>query len=130
MVLAPRGPSWVIYNLHPQQMHGVIARALGRLGLEFQAHGGIFYGENGQQLAQVRCFPLLRNVSVRLGPCSRQQAARFERALGQTLATEPAQTSPATAALLLVATAMMVVPVTLVAGRAGEIARIIADLIK
>ncbi len=130
MVLAPRGPSWVIYNLHPEQMNGIIARALRRLGLEFQAHGGIFYDENGQQLVRVRSFPLLRNVSVRLGPCSRQLAAKFERALSQTLATEPAQTSPATAALLLVATAMMVVPVTLVASRADQIVRIIADLIK
>ena len=130
VALAPRGPAWVIYNLHPQQIHGVIARALRRLGIEFQAHGGIFYSRRGRRLVQVKAFPLLRNASVRLGPCSRQQAAGFERALGQTLATEPAQTSPATAALLLVAMAMMVVPVTLVASRAGEIARIIADLIK
>lgn len=128
--LAPRGASWVIYNLRPELTQRAISRALARLGLTFQVHGGVFYVQNGQMTVQVRAFPLLNNVSVRLRPCGRQLAARFESALGQTLAAEPAQTSPATAALLLVATAMMVVPVTLVAGRAGEIVRIIGDLIK
>lgn len=130
MALAPRGPSWVIYNLRPELTQRAISRALDRLSLTFQVYGGVFYVQNGQAIIQVRAFPLLNNVSVRLKPASRKLAARFERALGQTLATEPAQTSPATAALLLVATAMMVVPVTLVAGRAGEIVRIITDLIK
>ena len=130
MILAPRGPSWVIYNLHPQQTHRVITRTLRRLGLAFQADGGIFHVENGQALVQVRAFPLLHNVSVRLRPSSRELTARFERALAETLAKEPAQTSPATAALLFVATAMLVVPLTLVAGRAGQIVRIISDLIR
>ncbi len=130
MALAPRGPSWVIYNLRPELAQHAISRALDRLGLTFQVHGGVFYAENAQAIVQVRAFPLLNNVSVRLRPAGRKLAARFEKALGQTLATEPAQTSPATAALLLVATAMMVVPVTLVAGRAGEIVRLIGDLIK
>lgn len=130
MALAPRGPSWVIYNLDPQQIHRVIGWTLDRLGLAFHARGGIFYVEDGQTLVQVRAFPLLRNGSVRLRPPNRQLTARFERALAETLARQPAQTSPATAALLLVATAMMVVPFTLVASRAGEIVRIIGDLIK
>jgi len=130
MLMGPGGPSWVIYNLQPQQARRVIARAVQRLGLELQADGRTFRIENTPASVEIRTFPLLRNVSVRLIASTDELARRFERALGQTLSEQPAQTSPATAALLLVAAAMMVVPLTLVARHTVEIVRILTDLLK
>ena len=134
IALAPRGRTWVIYNLHPRRAFRMIAQCLDKMNLAYRMERGVFHLEGGL-IVQVRVFPLLRNVSISMrGSRARdgddELAHRFEKMLCRSLASESVETSPATVALLLVATAMMVLPLTLMASQAGQIARILGDLLK
>jgi len=128
-VLAPRGANWVIYNLPSSQAKTAVAQTLQAMGLEFsRCEGGFDLARQGA-FVHLSGFSLLRNVSIRLGGGGEDLARRFEAELSRTLSGLSAETSPMAVALLLVATAMLVAPLTLVAHRVPEIVRILTDLL-
>lgn len=130
VVLAPRPGRWVIYNLPAPEALELIRASLGEAGLEVRDRegGGFELSRPGPEV-QISEFPLLRNVSVRLLGADKALQGRFARSLGRSLTTCRAETCPATVGLMLVAIAMMVAPLVLVAHRAGEIVRIVVDLL-
>jgi len=127
--LAPRGSSWVIYNIPRRRVGEVIARALDQAGFNYEASDGGYRTIEGVKVI-LSCFPLLQNVTVRIVDGDREVAARFYRALEAELSGIRVQSSPMGVAMLLVATVMLVAPLTLVAHRAGEIVRILTDLLQ
>jgi len=126
--LAPRGGSWVIYNLSPDEARRLVARTAAALDLPVTEGPGEKTAE-ARPCVQIRCFSLLRNVTVRLHHGDRRLRRRFERALVGSLSRTPAQTSPMATMMLLVATAMLSLPLALVVGRASEIVRLISGML-
>jgi len=129
LLLGPARASWVIYNLTVEQARQAVARALGRQRRQARPEAGGFRLAEGIEV-NLEGFPLLRNVSVRLRGGDPGLARDFERSLSETLAKIPVETTPMAQSMLLVATAMLVVPATLVAHRAGDIVRILTDLLQ
>ena len=128
LLLAPRGRTWVIYNL-PFHLAGPVVRdALASLHLPARpADGGFHLG--GEQFVAVEGFPLLRNVTVRLVGGDARLARDLHAALADRLGRIEGEATPAAVALMLVATAMMVAPLALVARRVPEIVRLLTDLL-
>ena len=132
-LLAPCGQMWVIYNIPLAQATDAVQQALLALGLEIRRmeHGFRLVGHDAT--VEIGGFSLLRNVSVRLRSCGdgnvSKLAGQLEQQLSQTIAGVHVEVSPMAVALLLVATGMLVAPLTLVAQRAGEIVRILTDLL-
>ncbi|MFW6061758.1 MAG: hypothetical protein ACOC93_03015 [Planctomycetota bacterium] len=123
------GPrSWVIYNLPLPEARRAVARALQQMDASAQADRGGYRLPAEDAYVQVGGFPLLRNASVRIVGGDPGLCRRFEQHLARTLDTVPAETHPTVVALLLVATAMLVAPVTLVAHRMPEMVRLLTDL--
>lgn len=128
LLLAPRGNTWVIYNVSSASARSAVARALDAMGGgEEDAEG--FCLAQGSARIYLSSFPLLRNVTLRLEGGEKQLAARFESCMVQSLARMQVETSPMAAGLLLVAMAMIVAPLAVVAPRAAEIVRILTDLL-
>jgi len=129
-LLGGRRASWVIYNLTVDQACGAVGQALEAMGMEFRREAGMFHLAGGDAAVRIDSFPLLRNVSVHVRGCDDRFARRFERALLGRLTAIRAETTPMALALLLVATAMLVVPLALVARQAGQIVRTLTDLLQ
>jgi hypothetical protein len=91
--------------------------------------GGFRLPSDGAEV-DVAGFPLLRNVSIHMRNADARLAKRFEEQLARQLATIRAEPSPMAMAMLLVATGMLIAPVTMVAQRAGEIVRILTGMLK
>lgn len=127
-LLAPRGSTWVVYNIAPPQAKRAVRQALGNMRRTWQMDGDVFELDHDQGRLRLSSFPMLRNVSVRFSG-SRELSAELERELSAVLADIPAETEPATVALLLVATGMMLAPLAFAANHAGEIVRILTDLL-
>lgn len=128
-LLAPPGASWVIYNIEAAEAAHAVERALRDAGIAFERLGCSFgLGETGAAI-ELSAFPLLRNVSIRLTGTRADVRGRFEAALAARLRHVPAETTPMTMALLLVAAAMLVAPLVMVAPRAGEIVRILTGML-
>ena len=129
MVLMPRGRAWVVYNLPSNQIRKVIAQAAASMGEAVEQVGGGFRFVGTDGAIEIGGFAMLRNVSIRLINVSEEFSQSFEVALNRRLSQESVETSPAAVSLLLVATAMLVVPTTLMVHRVPEIVRIISDLL-
>lgn len=129
LVLAPRGGSWVIYNLPAAEARKAVIRALDEMGVRFQARGQAIRIEEPQTTLIIRSFSLLRNVSLHLDVHEADLARRLERRLSRNLGRLEAETSPMAVSFLLVATAMLVAPLSMVAHRVPEIVRILTDLL-
>ncbi len=127
-MLSPRGHGWVIYNMPLSGIRRIVSDALRVAGVNFRQTSSGFLLDDGTSI-EVSGFPFLRNVSVRLHDGDDKLAHILETTLARNLATIPAETSPAASALLLIAIAMLVVPLTLMAGRLPEMVRILTDLI-
>ncbi len=125
-VLAPR-KTWVIYNLSGQQGPEIVYDALRDLGIKCTIERGVIDIPSRGKV-YVSSFSPLRNVTVRV-KCDDDLYAQLGHSLGARLAEITAQTSNMAMSLLLVATAMMVAPLSLVAHRVPEIVRIIGDLL-
>lgn len=123
------GPAtWVIYNIDAEDARGTVAESLRSLDIAFTPKAGGFDLPGGAYV-QVTPFALLRNVSIRVkGGDSALQARLFDE-LCSRLGRVASPTTPMAVSLLLVATAMLVLPLTLVANRVPEIVRIVTDLI-
>lgn len=127
-LLAPRGRMWVVYNASVDQARDAAEQALGALGDKWRRTDGAYYVIDGGGAVRISGFPLLRNVSIHVtGP--QGWADRIGRELSGALGQMPAETSPSAVAVLLVATAMFVAPLTLMVHQAGEIVRILTDLL-
>lgn len=119
---------WVVYNLPNADVRRTVAQALTSLSLPFDRTEGGFVLADGLAV-EVRAFPLLRNTVIRLRGQMDGFTAPFEEAFSKSLRMAEAQPHPAASACVLLATVMLVLPATLAAERAGEIVRIIADLL-
>ena len=131
-VLAPSSGSWVIYNVSPPQAKRGIRLALRGMGQKWRMDGDAFVLDSRQGRIHVSSFPMLRNVTIRFSGCREQEqklSDRLGRELSSVLSGMSAETEPAAAALLLVATVMMLVPLAFMANHAGEIVRILTDLL-
>ena len=130
LILAPRGRTWVIYNIPAQDCADIVARALGRCGIESTPcpQGMLLPAHNAT--VRLSRFNFLRNVTVRLEGGSDQFAADFANAIAGGMGRVSAVTSPMAMGLLLVATGMLVAPLALVANHVPEMVRLITDLIK
>jgi len=129
VLLAPRGGAWVVYNLRSSQARSAVARALRALGLDFQEAPGGLRLDGQDATVSIRSFSLLRNVSIGLRSEDKDLARRFQVQLARTLGGMKAETSPAAMSFLLVATGLLVAPLSLVAHRVPEIVRILTDLL-
>jgi len=127
--MAPRGRSWVIYNLSQARARDAVARALDQACCEYRATKNGFVTSDGAKV-ELSGFSLLQNVTVKMLDADAVTAGRFARALESQLSRIRVQASPMAVTMLLVATAMLVAPLTLVAHRAGEIVRILTDLLQ
>lgn len=129
-LLAPRRTDWVIYNMPVRQGRRAVRRAFERaVGGGVNEAGDILASADGTSRVEISGFPLLRNLSVGLRGAEEPLVRRFESALGEEVGSVQARTSPMAVALLLVATGMLVMPLTLVAPRAAEIVRLLTDLL-
>jgi hypothetical protein len=129
VLLAPRGSIWVIYNIPVSEARDAVARALRLLGCQVVPEkDGFHLGDTGA-LVRISGFPLLRNVSIRLDGGSQELRDRFGGELSRMLSQMPAETTPMAMGMLLIATAMMLAPLTLVAHRVPEIVRVLTDLL-
>ncbi|HUT57244.1 MAG TPA: hypothetical protein VNA25_05155 [Phycisphaerae bacterium] len=129
-MLAPKGRTWVVYNLQGSEARRAVAAALRSIGLDFQARPNGYCLADQQGFVRISEFAPLRNASVRLDGGDADLARRFERALGKVLKGYRVQTSPMAVSLLLVATAMLVAPLTMMAHRVPEIVRLLTDLLQ
>lgn len=128
--LTQRRCEWVIYNMSDKSGRRAAREALEEIcGRETQTNADSIEAVEGGLEVEVCSFPLLRNLTVRLKGADDSQARWFEAALAGKLTDIRAETSPTAVALLLVATGMLVMPLTLIAPRAGEIVRLLTDLI-
>ena len=128
LLLGPRDASWVVYNVTFEQARRAVAHALESQGAGSPGQGRRFLLPGGGEV-RLGGFPLLRNVSIRLHGRDARAAREFEHALSQAVGRTRVETTPMAVSLLLVATAMLVVPLTLVAHQAGDIVRILTDLL-
>ena len=127
LLLAPRGKSWVIYNVRVAEARAAVASALRRMGLEATDAGGLY--DLGDARVQVGAFPPLRNATVRLLGGDHELARRFERALWEVLRSCEVPTSRMAVSLLLVAATMLAAPLAMMAHRVPEIVRLLTDLL-
>jgi len=128
LVLAPPGQLWVVYNASPLEAEHAVASALNALGCTWKKTGHAFQIDGGSGTVLVTHFPLLRNVSVRFSG-DEGRGANFGRELGHALARVSAEPSAMAVALLVVAMVMLVAPLALMANEAGQIVRLLTDLL-
>ena len=127
-LLAPRGRTWVIYNLTAGQAARGMGRVLDRMGVDWRhVDGRYVLGESGASV-RIQSLPMLRNVSVRFeGP--NDLARTFERCLGQVLTSPTVETPAMASALLLAAMALIMTPLALMSNQAVQIVRLLSDLV-
>ncbi len=129
VLLGPPVGSWVVYNTSFRQVRRLLGAALddGRIHA-VQTECGFDLPEADARI-EIGGFGLLRNVTIRLRGGDCELARAIEGHLAVRIGSVSAETSPMAMALLLVATCMLVAPLTLMAGQAGQIVRIITDLL-
>ena len=129
VLLLPRHTGWVIYNLSASQARKIIASVLASLNADYREVADGFELPASSTRIRVSGFSLLRNVSIRLEGTSPEFAKPFGAALHRAVAASPAESTPMATAMLLIATAMLLAPLTLVARRVPEIVRVLTDLL-
>lgn len=129
LLLGPREHSWVIYNAAADEVRQAVGRSLQQMAVDYKQDGNLFIiSENNIQLRLCE-FPLLKNVTIKLSGRAKEFAARLDATLPRVLCRHEAQTSPMAVALMLVATAMLIAPVSMMAQSMPEIVRLVTDLI-
>lgn len=129
--MSPPGTIWVVYNLSGHQARQAVARSLRAMGLGFEERPDGFALDGGAVL-RISQFPLLRNVTIRLdaGAAGSAMASGFEQAMARTLHEASAETSPMAVGLLLLATAMLVAPLSLFVQHVPTLVRLITELVR
>ncbi len=128
-ILRPAKRTWVIYNITEREANRIVGDALRSLGMEITAREKGFELVEQGATVDVNGFSLLRNVSVRIRGGDDDLPRRLQLQLSRRVSSIRAEVSPMAVALLLVATGMLVAPLTLMAHRAVEIVRILTDLL-
>ncbi|MCL2701835.1 MAG: hypothetical protein FWE88_09130 [Phycisphaerae bacterium] len=132
-----RDGQWVIYNLPQEDAFDVMERCLARLGAKTKtvANGLEFFDKSANahtdgtcMRLEIRPFPMLRNVSLRLRNADPHFTRRFRDELSRQLAAMEAPTTPMAMGLLIVATAMMMAPLAMIVQKAPELVRLLTDL--
>jgi hypothetical protein len=129
-LLSPRGRTWVIYNLPASNVRRTVQRILTSLGVATKPTGAGLAFENSDGGVDISHFPILRNVTLRLSGGDEELWAAFEAKLHAQLLRVESEPSPMAVTLLLVATAMIVAPLTLMVHHAPEIVRLLTDLLQ
>lgn len=131
-VLAPPGVgNWVVYNISMSEALRTAERALKAMGQPFRRQGRRLLLERADVTLRLRSVALLRNVTLSAeGQCPDRLGRQFQDRFGDELARIRTTPSPMAVTFLLLATAMMVTPLGLFADRAGEMVRIITDLVR
>ncbi len=129
-ILAPTGRNWVIYNIDADDGRRTVGRILDEMGLDYQQTGSQLDLADGGRI-EFSGFSFMRNVSVRLQDVEDDLAAAFADRLAGRLARRRAAHNPLAVAMLMVATAMLVAPVTFLAHQsAPQLVRYLSDLLK
>lgn len=128
-IILSRPRTWVIYNLRAAAADALVGDTLSSMGRSFIRDSRQFLLPDGSRI-EVSCFALLRSVSIRLRGGDDQLRRQFGIQLAKTTATRSVETSQGAMALLLVAMAMLIAPLTLAVQRAGEIVRLISDFLQ
>ncbi len=129
LVMPPAG-AWVIYNISQDDARAIIADVLHAVGIPHQVTDDGFISESGEVRLKIGGFALLRNVAVRLQGGDRDLERRFHHELQVRLDTVQAANNPMAQGMLVVSVAMLVAPLALVVNRAGQIVRVITDLLQ
>jgi hypothetical protein len=130
-LLGPQGRSLVIYNVSLAEARKAVSQALLRAGLPFEQTQDGFRIATHRSQVKLSAFPLLRNVTVSFSGDADDDWTTLERCLHRGLSRVEVEPAPMAVAMLLVATAMIVTPLSLVArDRGPEIVRILTDLIR
>jgi hypothetical protein len=129
MLLAPRSKNWVIYNASPSIARKAVEESLASFGVASEPTAQGFRLNQEGAMVRIGGFPLLRNVSVHLLGGSDELARNLESAVSARLSRVSVEPNSAAAAMLLIATAMIVAPLAMVAHRGvPELVRILTDL--
>jgi hypothetical protein len=129
MLLAPGGKNWVIYNLSHAAARKAVEESLESLGAACEPVPQGFRLSREGAMVRIGGFPLLRNVTVHLLGGSDELARNLESAMTAKVSRLSVEPSSASAAMLLIATAMIVAPLAMVAHRGvPELVRILTDL--
>ena len=129
-VLAPPRGTWVIYNIPLAEARAAVESALAGMDLEIVPIERGWQIENPRAKVELGGFSLLQNVSVRIRGGDEQLTRRFERRLSGAISCVQCEPRPVAVMMLLVATGMLVAPLAMVGREAGEIVRILTDLLK
>ena len=136
LLLAPKGPSWVVYNLSIKKTINAVEDALIKMSLPYKpSRDGFVMNSDGDPFESpaihISGFVLLRNVSIRLDRADADLAERFQAELHRSLSAIRTEANSMAVALLLVATAMLVAPVTLLAHKGvPELVRLLTGLMQ
>jgi len=128
-LLAPRGRTFVIYNLPESDARQAVVDILAAMGVSVSPRRDRFDLNRGNARVEITHFPLLRNVSLRLLGGGEPLWREFETRLHARFQRMEAHPSPMAVSLLLVATGMLVAPLVLMLHHAPEIVRVLTDLL-
>ena len=129
-LLAPRGRTWVIYNIRAARGREIASKCLDRMGAGYRAEKARLILDDGRGQVLLGGFAMLKNVSIRLEGFGDADADDFQRLLHQNLGRCEAEPNPMAVGLLMVATAMLVAPVTFMAHRGvPELVRMLTGLL-
>jgi hypothetical protein len=127
--LAPRGRTWVIYNLTLDDGCRAILDVLDDMGKTARQAGSRIEIGDSRAVIEISSFPVLRNISLKFIGGNEDFWRDFEARLAGRLERLEVEPSPMAVTLLLVATAMIVAPTALMVHHAPEIVRILTDLL-
>ncbi len=127
--LGPGKGNWVIYNLSFLEAKSLLRRLVYQLDKDAIESRSGFELPACQVRIEIGGFGLLKNISIRLHGGNENFSILFQQDLAAELNSISTETSPMAVTLLLVATCMLVAPVTLMARHTSEIVRIITDLL-
>jgi len=128
-LLGPSKGTWVIYNIPLEDARSAVERALVGMDLDIAPSVRGWRIVNPRAKVELSGFPLLQNVSIRIRTRDAQLAGQFESRLSAVLSSLQYEARPMAVMMLLVAAGMLVAPLAMAAREAGEIVRILTDLL-
>jgi len=128
-LLSPHGKAWVIYNIPFKKGRDTIVTVLEDMGHSpIRTRRGVDV-DSGLASVEIGSFPILRNISLKLVGGDNEMWDKFENNLSARTNKIEAPPSPMAVSLLLVATLVIIAPMTLMAQHAPEIVRILTNLL-
>jgi len=128
-LLVPRGRSLVIYNMSITESRKMVVRSLEQLGKTARINSAGVEIDDGRAIVEIACFPILRSVTLRFVKGDGEFWDGFEEILMGRIRNIDVIPRPMAVGLLLVATCMIVAPLSLVFKHAPEIVRLMENLV-